>query len=60
LFDQAVPFTLTIYDIQGRALYFTQATVGVAEIDVKDFAPGIYFVQVNFGNTTTVKKVMII
>lgn len=60
LFDQSAPFTLTIYDIQGRALYYTQTTDGVAEIDVKDFAPGIYFVQVNFGNTTAVKKVMII
>ncbi len=52
---------ITITDLSGRRVYTGQinGNTGTGAIDVTEFAPGIYFLRVTEGSSSTVKKFIV-
>ncbi len=49
-------FLLTITDLQGREIYTTNLNSLTTEINISDFASGMYFVKVNFDGEEMIEK----
>jgi len=49
-----------LFDVSGKQLYSKQENInnGLAEVDLSGIAPGVYFLRVNSGNKTEVKKII--
>lgn len=52
-------FTISIFNVQGATLYYAEDLQGSVEINTGQFVPGIYFVQVNYRDTSFVRKIII-
>jgi hypothetical protein len=49
-------FLLTITDLQGREIYTTQLNSLTTEINISDFASGMYFVKVKLNDVEMIEK----
>jgi subtilisin family serine protease len=44
--DIKKPSTISIYDISGKMIYSLKASIGIQEIDISEYADGLYFLQI--------------
>ncbi|WP_452226444.1 DUF7619 domain-containing protein [Lacinutrix cladophorae] len=50
--------TITIYDVNGRALKAINYDANVVEINITDLSSGIYFIKIQAGEQNEVKKII--
>lgn len=55
----SLEYGISIYDELGRLVLKTEAYANIVDIDISDFASGVYNVKVEFNNKTIIKKVVI-
>jgi hypothetical protein len=49
---------ITLYDVTGRVLYTALVKEAVHTINLREAAPGVYFIQVKQGGAIVTKKIM--
>jgi hypothetical protein len=57
--DTTNPYTVTVTNMMGQVLQTRQGNPGKTEIDVSNFAPGLYIVNIKTKTTTNSHKLIV-
>ena len=61
---QADDFGIRVFDYQGKAIkpnkYFSEVTIGLAEIDLSTLVSGFYYIELISGEERVIEKVMLV
>ena len=57
--DTNAPFSVTVTNIMGQVVHTIKEAQNIAEINVSNFVPGVYIVNVRTGGATTSQKLIV-